>query len=651
MPTMPTGYYSRFDASKNYEEHLFRSGLVLQSAELNEVQKNSAHRLKSVADALFKDGNIIRDGRISIDSLTGVVQCESGAVYLRGAVRGVPPASFTVPIVGTISVGVRLVDTVITDADDPDIRDPAVGLRNYREPGAARLKTDATWGWDGDAAVGEFYPIYWIDAGQLRPKEAPPQIDMVSLSLAKYDRDSAGGTYVVSGLNVAAEEDVGGNQVYSIAEGRARVYGHPIDLQTSLRVIFDAQPFARLINVEPHTAIGGTERVDTNRKPIASIAELQIVKEIDVSIVHGAFLGAVDPTGYTSVLQIIGVKGGGTTYDNSPTTYVAGTSYLLTADAVDWSPGGAEPSTGATYHVRLRYMATVAPDSQDQTGFEVTGAVIGTQILVSYSYYVPRIDRLCFNRDGQVVWLKGVPADYNAWPPEVTRELLPLALVYQSWDASRRVVPDGARMVPMDELALIQSKLDRLISLTAQERLKGDAILRDQTLKKSVFVDPLLDDTMRDDGQVQTASIVGGILMLAIDGEVATPDDDVLSPQVLAHNQIVSLSQASRTGCMLINPYMAFEPIPATVKLTPAIDRWTETVEVWTSPVTEAFTSGAGSLTQTFTTVRNITLSKSSERAMFLRQISIRLRAEGFGPNEEVTSVKFDGLTVTATQV
>lgn len=35
-----------------------------------------------------------------------------------------------------------------------------------------------------------------------------------------------------------------------------------------------------------------------------------------------------------------------------------------------------------------------------------------------------------------------------------------------------------------------------------------------------------------------------------------------------------------------MNPYQAFDPLPAKGTLTPALDRWTETDTCWTSPVT-----------------------------------------------------------------
>lgn len=90
MPNMPDSYYDNFNASKNYEKILYRDGYTLQGAELNEAQSAAMHRLQGVTDALFKDGDIIRDAGIIVDKETGEVRAQSGAVYLRGAVRGVP---------------------------------------------------------------------------------------------------------------------------------------------------------------------------------------------------------------------------------------------------------------------------------------------------------------------------------------------------------------------------------------------------------------------------------------------------------------------------------------------------------------------------------------------------------------------------------
>ena len=187
MPNMPDSYYDNFNASKNYEKILYRDGYTLQGAELNEAQSAAMHRLQGVADALFKDGDIIRDAGIIVNKETGEVRAQSGAVYLRGAVRGVPEATFTIPVVGTVAVGIRLTQRVVSELDAITLYNPAIGSRARRagrvaasaNPRGFALLTTAT---------GEFYVVYTVDDGEMRAKEAPPTLDTFTQSIAKYDR-------------------------------------------------------------------------------------------------------------------------------------------------------------------------------------------------------------------------------------------------------------------------------------------------------------------------------------------------------------------------------------------------------------------------------------------------------------------------------
>ena len=66
--TMPEGYYNRHDPAKNFDAHLFRAGFAVQSSEFNEVQSNFAGRIQGVADALFRDGDVIRDARVIVNA-------------------------------------------------------------------------------------------------------------------------------------------------------------------------------------------------------------------------------------------------------------------------------------------------------------------------------------------------------------------------------------------------------------------------------------------------------------------------------------------------------------------------------------------------------------------------------------------------------
>jgi hypothetical protein len=374
--TPPDQYYDRFDPAKEYEQHMFVAGRGLQSAELNEIQKAGANRVRGIADVLFKDGAVIRDAAIVVDATSGLVQCAAGAIYISGAVRGVAPASFTIPVTGTIAVGVRLTSSVVTAIDDPALRDPATGTRNYDERGAERLKVHSEWGWDGDDNDGEFFPVYGVVDGVVSAKEPPPNLDAVTQALARYDRDSAGGSYVVAGMGVTLlPDDGGGNQVYTIAEGRARVFGYPIEFPTARRVTYDTDPDLLSIVDEPHlSSTSSAQRVNLDRGPATNITRVAITAQKTVTMTHGVVTGAQDPLPDTSVLSLVSVTQGAT-------TFTATTDYLLTAGKVDWTPAGAEPAPGSTYSVTYRYITTVVPTAVDDTGFTVTGAVSGTLIL------------------------------------------------------------------------------------------------------------------------------------------------------------------------------------------------------------------------------------------------------------------------------
>lgn len=500
----PDQYYNRYDGSQNYDSVMFRADRVLQSAELNEMQSMASSRLKGVADVLFKDGDVLRDAQVIVNAVSGLTRCESGAIYISGAVRGIAPATFTIPVSGLVAVGVYLREAVVTELEDPRLYNPAVGTRGEGEPGAARLKVEIFWGVDGDGQGGEFFPVYTIEDGCLRAKEAPPNLDAVSQALAKYDRDSAGGTYVVDGLTVQAAEDAAdGKQVYTIAEGRARVNGYAVEMGTSRRLAYEPKPDLFLVDSEPHlSTTAGKQRIELDRSPLANIISVKVTKQKTVSLVHGSYSNAADDLPDSSVLAILKVEQNGTVFEDEQGNP---SGYKLAAGKVDWSAPGPKPATGSTYSVTYQYWTSVTPTDVDAKGFSVEGAVQATQILITYNQYLPRIDRLCLSSEGELIWLRGVAASWNPRPPRVPGALLCLATVYQSWDKNRQIINDGVRMVPMWDIATLSERMDRAMALIAQQRLIADAQLREDGAKKSVFVDPFLDDDMRDQGIPQSA--------------------------------------------------------------------------------------------------------------------------------------------------
>lgn len=645
---MPQGYYNRDDPSKNYDEHLFIAGAGLQSAELNEIQKTLMRRSRALGDALFADGDIVRDAACLVNPDTGVTTLSAGTVYVGGAIRGVPPAQFVVPVSGVVAIGVYLTTRVVTALEDPSLLDPAQGTRNYQEPGAARLQVNVEWGYSGDGKEGEFFPVYSVEDGNLVAKEPPPQLDGMTQAIARYDRDSSGGAYVVGGLTVQAAADLpSSEQVYTVSEGSARVNGMPVTLATSRRLVFNPVPDELLIDSEPHQSTGASlQRVTLDRYPVKTINQVRITAQRTVDIVHGSFTGAQDPLPDTSVIDVLEVKQGGT-------TYVKGTDYRFFGGKIDWSLTGHEPAPGGTYQATYQYIKTVKFTAADAYGFSVEGAVQGTLIFVTYIQLLPRVDRLALTPEGSFTWLRGVAAEWNPKPPAVPSGMLPIATVFQTWLPDRRVVSDGVRVVPMNEIADLQKKIDWLAERIAEQRLESSINTRETGLKRGIFVDPFLTDDMRDQGVAQTAAIFDGELTIPIASsvDVRSVDADVSAPTSLPFTLESALQQTARTGSMKVNPYMAFDPIPAVVTLTPAVDRWSVTNTTWNSALTRRVTVGSGNTSSTSTTTENVLLSRTSQAAEFLRQIDVQFRLTGFGPSEALTSVRFDGIAVTPVAV
>lgn len=639
--------YNRFDPAKNFDRIQFRSDRILQSAEFNELQSATHHRLKGIADSLLKDGDILRDCNIIIDQDTGEATLESGALYLDGAVRGIAPAVLTIELVGTVTVGAYLVQATITEVEDPSLLNPAAGSRGYNEPGAARLQVVPEWGIAGERDDAEFYPVHTVIDGYVKQSTTPVNLDSVAQAVARYDRESTGGgSYVVDGLAVDfAGSDSDDVQTWLLDSGRAHVQGQALEFSTSRRISYTAQPETRLISSEAHlVASAGLQRIDVNRPAIASIDNIQITEERTVLITHGAFVGVSDPLPDPGVIAILAVEQGGT-------TFTEGDDYTLSSGAVNWSPAGAEPATGSTYSVTYRHIKSVEPIDPDATGFGIEGAVVGTLALVTYRTKLPRIDRLCLDGNGAIVWLRGVSALDNPIPPAVPATLLSLAMVQQTWlDASRRVIADSYRVVSMFDLSRYGARLDDLTRQMAEQRLRSDAGFRNSSIKSGLFVDPFLDDGLRDAGLEQSASIVAGELMLSIDAVAHAMQFDVTAPMLCTYSVAVDVSQQMRTGWMPVNAYGSQLPIPASVTLVPAIDRWTETQTVWKSPQTQHLTYGINwfypVLKQNTTTTETVT-STAREQIQTLRQIDVAFTVNGFGPGEALTYVGFDGIAVT----
>ncbi|WP_265038507.1 MULTISPECIES: DUF4815 domain-containing protein [unclassified Wolbachia] len=643
------GYYNRFDPDKEYEKSLFLAGRGLQSAELNETQEYALFKLKGIGDAIFRDGDVITGSNCIIDGETGEVTLESGKIYLRGAVRKVGGKRFIIPLNTTVRIGVFFALSTITELEDENLRDPAVGTRNYQEVGAARLKVSTIWGYQAEnvsptfSTDGEFYPIYNIENGVLIEHSPPPQANIVTTALARYDKE-ANGSYVVNGLEVMflhkeekGEEGVkkGKKEIFVINEGKAHVDGYEIELPHSIRVSFDEDPDIKSVESEPHTFQPNSERVmelKVNDFPISEIKKVDITVQKTVTVTHGSYSGAIDPIPDSAVLEIIQIKQGDVIYENS-------IDYKLNAGNVDWSLPGKEPAPGSSYSITYRCRTHVSPEDINEEGCKVRGAVDNSLVLIDYTWKMPRFDLITIDSKGVVRRIKGIAHPWKPSMPKAPSGQLLLCYIHQTWKDGEKegvkVMNNAIHAVPMNELEAMKKGINDLYALVAEERLRSDANSREPTTKKGVFVDPFFDDDMRDQGISQSAAIVNRELVLPIDVEVADIEKGG-ERYLLPYELEPVLEQLLQTKGEKINPYQAFDPVPAQITLNKNIDHWTEVTTNWKSPVTRVFN------------VKETTelLSSTSYEAEFMREAVQDFEIEGFELGERLKEVKFDGIII-----
>ncbi len=460
-------YYNRFNPDKEYEKSLFLAGRGLQSAELNEIQDYALLRLKGIGDAIFRDGDVITGANCIIDGENGEVTLEAGKIYLRGAVRSVEKEEFVIPLNTTVRIGVFFALSTITELEDENLRDPAVGTRNYQEVGAARLKVSTIWGYQAESvsspfsASGEFYPIYNIENGVLVEHSPPPQANIVTTALARYDKE-ANGSYVVNGLEVMflQREEEGKRQVFVINEGKAHVDGYEIELPHSIRIYFDEDPDIKTVESEPHTFQANSQRimeVKVNDFPISEIKKVDITVQKTFAVTHGSYSGAIDPIPDSAVLEIIQIKQGDVIYENSA-------DYKLNAGNIDWSLPGKEPAPGSSYLITYRCRTHVSPEDINEQGCKVRGAVDNSLVLVDYTWKMPRFDLITIDAKGVIRRIKGIAHPWRPSMPKAPSGQLLLCYIHQTWKEGEKVkvMNNAIHAVPMNELEAMKRGINDL---------------------------------------------------------------------------------------------------------------------------------------------------------------------------------------------
>lgn len=615
---------------------------LIQGRELNDVQDVIRNRQNRLSRLVAKDGDRFEGAEAVVDIDGETVTLTAGKIVVGGDVFPVDEAVITdVAMTGRVEIGVRLVRSYVTGEDDPTLRGLLPGSLAEGEDGAAREIATIAWALGSDDGEGEFHQVYVLQDGTILDQTPPPALNGIMQALAIYDAPH--GHYIVSGNRVTALGANAGAQHFSIEEGEANISGRKNVRHAALRISETEDWDVGAVPGETHTYTGGaSQTIAVAQFPIDAITSILLTKEKTVSVTRGVLANGIDGLPDTSVISISSVTQGGT-------TYVANTDFIRTGNGVDWAPAGAEPASGSSYTVTYRYRASVTADSFTDTSITVSGGATGGDIIIAYTYKLPRIDIIGLLPNGSPVYIYGVSARSNPVMPVPPGNVLPLCEVHNSWMGTPSIVVDGERtgmrLVTVAELRRHLNQQEDMQRLLQLERMRSEVDRRDPAAKKNMFVDPFETDYYRDEGVAQTGAVGNRILQLAI--EPTFYDATLTAPVMLDWVEEIIVSQPLKTGCVKINPYQNFTPLPGDLALTPAVDFWTERTTQWTSPVTLEFQRGINwSGPQTTTSSSNELVSSRDEALPFLRQRSVDFTVSGFFPGEVLTALTFDGISV-----
>ncbi|WP_208438220.1 DUF4815 domain-containing protein [Bartonella taylorii] len=680
----------------------------IQAGELNEVQTIIRGRHNRLGRLVAQEGDRVERADAFVNKETQTVTLTDGKIYIAGDIFPVAPAVLNnVSMIGRIEIGVKLQKQWSTHEDDPELLGQIPGTLAEGEPGAARETAKLVWALKEDAQDGTFFPVYILQDGVLIDQKSPSLLEPAMQAIATYDRAHghyivSGCRVSALGANNGCqvfsiqegEANINGFKrkrlaalrheevedfSTSVVPSETHIFTpqkEEISSQSDIQAGSDITPDAGS-DITPDAGsditpdAGGDIAIDsggdiadlvayghttpeethifapqkgktsftfkTYYAPIADIQSLLLTKEKTVTLTRGAVAAGRDGVPDKSITAFIKVVQGSKEFKE-------GTDFKKTGDTIDWAPVGDEPLVGSTYQVTYRYRAKITADKVTAQEITVSGGADGGDIIVSYTYKLPRIDRIGLNTQGNVVYIKGVSSDHPM-APSVPDDVLSLATISNNWLDIPLVVNDGTRVAPYDEMWRYFQRvlsLDRLMQL---ERIKSNVDSKEPVAKKGMFADPFLDDSYRDEGFQQTGAVGSGILQLAIDPTFYTAP--LKAPVTLDWTNEVIIAQELTTACEKINPYQNFATLPGTVTLEPATDFWHEQRTDWLSSVTNQLNMGWNrGRTIRNTEVHDDLINETQKQIDFLRQITLHFKIEGFGKLEQLESLTFDGVNV-----
>lgn len=610
-------YYDDYDSSKQYTQLLAIPGRVAQAREISQIQSTVKDIIKSIGDSILKDGNIIEGCQVIVNSAKTKVTVTAGKVYIRGMVLPVEETTVDITGQGTETIGVKLVEYLITETEDPTLKDPAQGYDNFNQPGCHRVQsTVAVVVNDASAAV-----ISTLINGEVSVERYAPEYDTLTQTLARRTYDESG-SYIVEGLRVRTEE-VDEDSKYNIVveAGKAYVLGYELKIPTARRVLANkAITYSPVVARRTYNESGSTDYVLYSEHPyVKEILKVVGVKEVEEQYTISSNTDST-PLKQKDVYRLESITQGDKSFTIG-TSSSDGDCYLDqsgTTYYIKWNGTSNYPELNTAFNVTYEYYKEFSADTDYTLVVTDEGHALrwvgdtpetATVFTVDFNQYLARKDVVYMDKYGNISVLEGTPAEYNYdVAPEAPLNTLTLAVINNPPNGSVYVTSQsdaiyvnniGLTRFTMNDIQVLLNRIKTMEYDQAVMSLNDEARNDNTANKKGIFTDPLIDVSRIDfyynkdtEGLIidpnkpafdMAIDLTSNIMYLPINTHTSAVTYNTSSTTSLGGRLLtlrktgerVVLSQMNATKSFLINPYSVFPQLPE-VSVTPAVDSWIE---------------------------------------------------------------------------
>ena len=622
-------YYDDYDSSKQYTHLLAIPGRVAQAREITQIQSTVKDIIKSLGDSIMKNGNVIEGCQVIINPEKTVATVTTGKLYIEGMVLPVEETQINITGKGKEIIGIKLIETLITENEDNTLRDPAQGYDNYNQPGCHRVRSSIVVVKDDENAV----PLVELIDGEVIVENIAPEYDLFTQTLARRTYDESG-SYIVNGLKVRVEKYNNDDTKFTVVieSGKAYVLGYELKIPSARRLVLPRSTDYGLVedfifsydrNLTNYviTSAPYVRNIISVKGPVTKIARQSIVSNTDEIAID-------EPAG----VNIYEIKQGNQVYNRNTDWNLIrkGTRYYI-----QWLGSNHFPTLNSEYTVKYSYTETFIPEEDYQLYYnpntdshELKWLPSGISKLntnenaitfsVDYNQYLARKDVIYIDQYGEISVIYGNPAEYGfETAPESPVNTLSLAIIMSppggnvSENLNTKI---GVSNIGLTRFTMrdIQNLVSRIRTMEYDQSILAlnESAKQFETIstKRGVFADPLLDFSKIDyyynllngnpiDTQYPTydatIDLEANICYLPVNSHTYDTTYESSSSTkrygrtvtLSSRGESVVLSQMKATTTFLVNPYSVFPQRPE-ISIEPAVDNWIEDTIV-TIPVSQ----------------------------------------------------------------